>query len=160
MQVSFRNGFYAGLLAALITGLYLVRLWQPELQIELHNRHLLAAIEQRDWSAVGNFIGADYQDRWGNDRPLLLERLTQVFRALPQARIQTADASVRADDGRGYCTARITLTAGGDYAARIEARVNSLPTPFEFEWRRRSAKPWDWKLVRVENPALEISGDL
>jgi hypothetical protein len=34
--------------------------------------------------------------------------------------------------------------------------VNSLESPFEFEWKRGATWPWDWKLVAVRNPALEI----
>ncbi|HEY1583637.1 MAG TPA: hypothetical protein VGF73_11125 [Chthoniobacterales bacterium] len=34
--------------------------------------------------------------------------------------------------------------------------VNSLTTPFELRWRRESWKPWDWKLVEVRNPGLEL----
>jgi len=42
----------------------------------------------------------------------------------------------------------------------LKERVNSLATPFELEWRQVSAKPWDWKLVRVSNSALEIPADI
>src|SRR5438067_258883 len=73
-SMTFRNGFYAGLLIAVIWALYLARLWQGPRQVELHSIHLLAQIEKKDWKAVGEFISNDYQDRWGNDRALLLER--------------------------------------------------------------------------------------
>ena len=52
-SVTFRNGFYAGLVVAVIWGIYLFRLWQPERQIELHNVHLLEQIEKHNWKAVG-----------------------------------------------------------------------------------------------------------
>ena len=94
--MSFRNGFYAGLVVAVIWGIYLVRLWQPQRQVELHSIHLLEQIEEEDWNAVGEFIGESYQDRWGNDRTLLLERLRQVFRALSNARVEASNVSVRA----------------------------------------------------------------
>jgi hypothetical protein len=29
-------------------------------------------------------------------------------------------------------------------------------TPFELRWRHESWKPWDWKLVEVHNPELEV----
>ena len=38
----------------------------------------------------------------------------------------------------------------------MNERQNSLSTPFELQWRHVSGKPWDWKLVRVSNPELEI----
>ena len=45
----------------------------------------------------------------------------------------------------------------GEFSDYIQTRVNSLDTPFEFEWQRGATWPWDWKLVSVRNPALEIS---
>ena len=155
--VTFRNGFYAGVIIAVAWGAYLFRLWQPQRQIELHNRHLLEQIEEHDWKAVGEFIGENYQDRWGNDRKLLLERLPQVFRALGKTRIEASAVAVRREEGRGYLTAKVTVTGTGELADYIQNRVNSLEAPFEFEWQPGATWPWDWKLVAVRNPALEIS---
>ena len=155
--MSFRNGFYAGLIVAVIWGVYLVRLWQGPRQIELHSVHLLEKVEKKNWTGVGEFVGNEYQDRWGNDRALLLERLREVFRVLPNARIEFSDATTRMQDDRGFWTAKIKVTAAGEFAGFIESRVNSLESPFEFEWRRGATWPWDWKLVAVKNPALEIS---
>jgi hypothetical protein len=158
VPINFRNGFYGGLVLALIVGIYLVRLWQPERQVDLHSTHLLAQVEKKNWKAVGEFVGNDYQDRWGNDRGLLLDRLRDVFRALPNARIEASGPTVRADNGSGHWIAKITITGTGEFADLIEARVNSLDAPFELEWRQGATWPWDWKLVSVRNPALEISG--
>ena len=156
--MNFRNGFFAGLIVAAIVGIYLVRLWQPERQVTLHSAHLISHVENRDWDAVGEAIAEDYQDRWGHDRALVLERLREVFRAMPNARVAPLGPTVSAAGGTGKWIAKVTITGAGEYAAVIEARVNGLPAPFEMEWRNRSWKPWDWKLVRVDNPALEISG--
>jgi hypothetical protein len=154
--MTFRHGFYAGLILAAIWGIYLARLWQGERQVELHGVHLLAQIEKKNWRAVGEFIGSDYQDRWGNDRALMLERLREVFRALPNARIEFSGVTIRMENGRAYWSAKIHLKGAGEFGDAVERRVNSLETPFEFEWRRGATWPWDWKLVAVRNPALEI----
>ena len=135
MPPNFRNGLYAGLLLAAIVGIFLARLWQPERQVQLHSTHLLAQIEKKNWSAVAAFIGNDYQDRWGNDRALLLERLREVFRALPGARIEFSGATARAENGRGFWSAQIKVKGSGEFADFIESRVNSLESPFEFEWQ-------------------------
>lgn len=157
MPASFRNGLYAGLLAAAIGGIWLATLWQPERQIRLHTTHCLSEIEGKDWSAVGDFIGDDYRDQWGNDRGRALERLRELFRSLPKARIEAGGAQVRTEGRRGHWQAKITIRGGsGEFGAAIAERVNSLAEPFELEWRRRSNKPWDWKLVGVRNPSLEI----
>ncbi|MCA1658230.1 MAG: hypothetical protein LC627_02910, partial [Verrucomicrobiaceae bacterium] len=65
--MNFQNGFFAGLIVALIVGIYLARLWQPERQVTLHAAHLISHIENKDWDAVGDAIAEDYQDRWGHD---------------------------------------------------------------------------------------------
>jgi hypothetical protein len=156
---NFRHGLYAGLLLAAIVGIFLARLWQPERQVQLHTAHLLAQIEKKNWSGVAAFIGDGYQDRWGHDRPGLLERLRQVFRFVGNPQITATDVGIRADSAKGRWRARITIKGAGEFAPVIEERVNSLTAPFELEWRRGSSKPWDWRLVRVENAALEISNN-
>ena len=65
--------------------------------------------------------------------------------------------SVQANKGRGSWTARITVKSSGEFADYVQNRVNSLESPFEFEWKRGATWPWDWKLVAVRNPDLEIS---
>ena len=155
--MSFRTGFYAGLIVAVIWGIYLVRLWQGQRQVQLHSVRLLAQIEKHNWKAVDEFVGSDYVDQWGNDRALLLERLREVFRALPNARVESKVVSVQTRNGRGSWIARITLKSTGEFADLIQNRVNSLDSPFEFEWQRGATWPWVWKLVAVKNPALEIS---
>jgi len=159
MSVNFRNGFYAGLLVAAIAGIWLATLWQPERQIRLHTAHLFSQIEKKNWRSVGDFFGDDYQDQWGNDHSRALERIRTVFRAIPNARIEASGAQVRTENSRGFWQAKITVKGGAsEFATLIEERVNSLPAPFELEWRSGSSKPWDWKLVCVRNEALEISG--
>ena len=159
MSVNFRNGFYAGLLVAVIAGIWLATLWQPERQIRLHTTHLFTQIEKKNWRTVGDFFGDDYQDRWGNNRGLALERIRAVFRFLPNARIEASGVQMRIENRQGYWQGKITVKGGGsEFTTMIEERVNSLPAPFELEWRRGSSKPWDWRLVCVRNEALEISG--
>ncbi|MFL6521575.1 MAG: hypothetical protein ACJ8NS_15255 [Chthoniobacterales bacterium] len=154
--MSFRNGFYAGLVLTMVWAIYLVRLWQPQRQIELHNTHLLAQIEKHNWKGVGEFIDDTYRDRWGNDRNLLLQRLSQVVGALGRTQIKSRDVAIRREESRGYWTAKIMVRGTGEFADYIQTRVNSLDTPFEFEWKPGATWPWDWKLVSVRNPGLEI----
>ena len=158
VPTSFRNGVYAGLLAALVLGIYLVRLWQPERQVELHSQHLLGYIEAKKWKRAGEFIADDYRDQWAHDRAVVLERLREVLRALPSAQIEASNQTVRTESGRGEWIAKITVKGTGEYAELIQERVNSLEAPFELEWRRGATWPWDWKLVSARNPALDVSG--
>jgi hypothetical protein len=158
--MNFRLGFYAGLLLAVIWAVYLVQLWQPEHQIELHSRHLVEQIEKKNWKQTGEFIALNYHDQWGHDRAVVLERLREVSRALLNARIERTQETMRAEGNRGYWSAKITLKATGEFADYIAGRINTLDAPFELEWQRGATWPWDWKLVAVRNPALEISDEM
>jgi len=80
------------------------------------------------------------------------------LRALPNAKIEATGPMVRQEGRRGEWIAKLTVNGTGEYAELIKTRVNSLDSPFALEWRRGVTWPWDWKLVSVRNPALEISG--
>lgn len=159
MRTWFREGFYGGLSIALLIALFLTWLWQPGHQVRRHSENLLHAIEKKDWTRFTGFIGSDYQDQWGNDRTLVLERTREVFRYLRKVRIDAVGANVQFDHGSAYWRAKITVDGDGELMTLLKERVNSLATPFQLEWRHVSAKPWNWKLVRVSNSDLEIPSE-
>jgi len=158
--IPFRRGFYGGLTIALCVGLYLFWLWQPERQVRRHTENLFRAIERRDWEAVAEFIGNDYQDQWGDDRARVLERLREGLRYVCSPRITASNPSVQVEARRAVWVSKIMLSSGDEEVKTLlDERINSLPTPFTLEWHRISRKPWDWKLARVSNPAFEIPAD-
>jgi len=157
MSTTFRNGFYAGLMVAVALGVYLHLLWQPARQVELHSQHLLEQIEDKDWDAIGAFLAETYADQWQQDRATVLLRLRAVLHYARNLKIEAQEPMIIAGSESGKWRARITLTADpNEVATLIQERVNALAEPFELHWKRTSRKPWDWKLVRVENPALEL----
>ena len=152
-----RNGFYAGLLVAVILGLYLFQLWQPERQLHLHSEHLVTALEQQDWAEVRAFLSENYKDQWGHNRELALTQLQQVLHFARNLHIQTERTIAIAQGDQGTWSARIMIQADdNEVASLIKARINVLEEPFVLQWRRQSWKPWDWQLVGVSNPALEL----
>jgi hypothetical protein len=157
MRIDFRTGMLVGLGATLAIGLYCVWLWRPQHQIERHTQNLLHKIEQKNWAAVADLIGAEYADQWGDDRALLLERMRLGFGYGHHLRLDVAEAVCKIDNGVGVWRGRIAIDSDdAELLAVVKERVNSLRTPFELQWRRFSGKPWDWKLVRVSNPELQI----
>jgi hypothetical protein len=158
MPTRFAQRFWGVLCFTLLIGLFLFSFWKPERQIQRHTSNLLKTVEQEQWADLANFIGKDYQDQWGDDRVLLLERMRDVFRSVRTVRITAVDANITTENRHGFWRAKITINGdGGEVMTLIKERINSLSAPFELEWRRMSAKPWDWKLVRVSNSSLEIS---
>lgn len=156
---SFRNGFYGGLLAAFIFGLWLARIWSAENQVRLHSEHLLREVEDRRWAAVSDALAADYHDAWGDDRARLLNRLRLVSRMLRSLSIETQDVKTAVNGPTGTWSARLQITAEGEAAAEVTARVNRLTTPFTLHWQRESWKPWDWQLHEVSNPELQLPNE-
>src|SRR5438552_2667719 len=88
MNLSFRKGFYAGLVLAAALAIWLWQLWQPAHQVELHSEHLIAAVQSKNWSAVGDFLDEAYRDQWNQDRSIVLSRLREVFRFAQHLHIQ------------------------------------------------------------------------
>ncbi len=157
MPISFRGGFYGGLVAALLVGLFLIWLWRPERQVRRHTENFFHAIEHKNWAGAADFIASDYHDQWDNDRARVLERMPEGFRYVRGIKVSGFSVTVRVEQRRAEWTGRIWINGdGGEIAESLKERVNSLPTPFQLEWHRLSGKPWDWKLVRVSNSSLEI----
>lgn len=161
MTITFRGGFYGGLVLAVCIGLYLVWLWRPEHQVRLHTENFFHAIDHRNWDTVADFIGNDYQDQWGDDRAQVLERMRAGFRWVRGSRVIASNPNVQMEGGRGVWIGKITVYSSDDSVIEIlDERVNKLPTPFKLEWVQLSGKPWDWRLLHVSNSAFEIPADL
>jgi len=161
VSISFRGGFYVGLALALCIGLFLIWLWRPKHQVTRHTENFFHAIEHKNWGAAAEFVGGDYRDQWGDDRARVLERMREGFRYVRGPRIIASNPRVLVETWRAVWTGKIVLYSSDDEAMQLlDERVNSLPAPFELEWRRLSGKPCDWKLARVSNSAFEIPADV
>jgi hypothetical protein len=161
VTITFRGAFIGGVALAICVGLYLIWLWRPERQVQLHTQNFFHAIDHRNWETVANFIGADYQDQWGDDRTRVLERMREGFRWVRGSTIIPSNVSVTTEGQRVLWTGKIMVYSTDDSVMQLlDERVNKLPTPFELEWHRLSGKPWDWKLVRVSNSGFEIPADV
>jgi hypothetical protein len=161
VTITFRAAFIGGVALAVSVGTYLLWLWRPEHQVRLHTEHFFHAIDGRNWETVTDFIGNDYRDQWDDDRARLLERMREGFRWVPGSRITAPNAAVQVQTSRAIWVGKIVLYSSDDGVMEVlDERVNRLPAPFELEWHHVSGKPWDWKLVRVSNPAFQIPADM
>lgn len=139
-------------------GVYLVRLWSAERQVQLHTDHLLQSLEDRSWTRFSSFLADSYKDQWGEDRALVLQRSRAVFGYLRGIRLIASEVEIQAGGRAGYWRAKINLAGAenSELAAMVRERLSKLPSPFTLEWQQVSGKPWDWKLMRVSNDALEL----
>ena len=156
MRLTFRDGFVAGACLAIIAAIYFAWFWQAQHQVRLHTIHLFRNIEVRNWSAVAADVSLDYRDDWNNDRALLIARLRELLSNRGQLQIMARDSDLRIEQRDVFFRAKITIQGDGEIVSLIKERINPLSAPFEMQWRRQSAKPWDWKLVRVSNAELQL----
>ena len=160
MTITLRGAIIGILTVVLSIGLYLFWLWRPAHQVRLHTEHFFHAVDARDWESVPDFIGEDYRDQWDDNRTRLLERLREGFRWMRGSTITAPDTLVHVETTQAIWIGKIKVYSSDDGVMQLlDERVNRLPAPFELEWHHVSAKPWDWKLVRVSNPAFQIPAD-
>ena len=144
-------------LAAVAIVIFLALLWQPARQVRLHQAHFLKAVGKRNWETVGQFIEAEYHDRWGHDKENVLAQSAQVFGQFLFCNSQAEERALVRENGRAAVGAKLTMGGtGGPIADYAMQRVNALTEPFVFTWVRRSWKPWDWELTAVDQPELTI----
>ena len=161
MIITLRGALLYAAAIVLGLGLYLFWLWRPEHQVRLHTQHFFRAIDARNWDTVADLLGENYHDQWNDDRSRLLERMREGFRWVRGSKVTASDAVVRVETPRAIWIGKINVYSSDDGVMQVlDERVNRLPAPFELEWHHFSEKPWDWKLVRVSNPAFEIPADV
>jgi hypothetical protein len=159
--VTLRGALISGTAIAVCLGTYLLWLWRPEHQVQLHAQHFFHAIDGRNWDSVADLISENYRDQWDQDRAQLLERIREGFRWVRGSRITAPETTVRIETSRAIWIGKINVYSSDDGVMQfLDERVNRLPTPFELEWHHVSGKPWDWKLVRVSNAAFQIPTDV
>ncbi len=148
----------SALLAILAGGLWLLRSWQPQRQLEIRTRHLLESVADRDWSAVEAMLAADYLDSWNHDRQTALEDARMVFSQFLVVRFEIlapVEVAMLSED-RG--SASLALALQGRGSALAQAAINTLaehPSPWVFTWRRSGPMPWQWQLMSLAHPGLE-----
>jgi hypothetical protein len=114
--------------------LFLIRLWQPERQINLHTENLFRKIEQKNWTAVSDFIGADYSDEWADDRAILLTRMREVFCYLRNVRIAVVDPNVTVEQDHGIWRGKVTINGDGGEAMALSPKSALIRFQLRLNW--------------------------
>lgn len=127
----------------------------PKRGVERSAKALVGALADNDKDALAALLAADYADGFGMDRAQALVAAGEFRKHFVVCTITCEDPQLTlAGDSRAAIT-RALVRLGGQGSpvaqAAIQASVNTA-TPTSFRWRRESWKPWDWKLVSIDNP--------
>lgn len=136
--------------------IWLVLLWRPSNQVELHTLNLLARASARDWTAVEATMAPDYRDAWGHDRALAIDEARRLFSHFFALQIVAlAPPRVSGDSGTYNATAPIGVFGSGTAVAQaVIEEVREAGGEAVFVWRKAGALPWQWALAEVRHTEL------
>jgi hypothetical protein len=138
-------------------GVWLVGLWQPARQVELHTTNLLKCASARDWPAVEAMMAPDYMDAWNADRAAAIDEARKLFSHFFALQI-TALEPLRITEAEGGWEAAGPIGVFGSGTAVAHAvmdEVRAAEGPFTFRWRKNGTWPWEWVLVGTGHEALD-----
>ena len=144
--------------AALAVYLFAFR-WKPENAVARSQARFLTAVAEADIRTYAEAIHPDYRDAWDLGRDDVIAGLQAVRRQFRSMEIQWLPESVTAEGESATVTGHIGLSGEGNASTRRAVRAVADAReagPITFGWRRASGKPWDWKLVSVSHPTLDV----
>ena len=151
----------AAALAATIS-LWLAWRWQPDVAARHRFEALLRATEDRDFDDLEELFDPAYADRWGMDRTTVLREGREVLRQFFALSIAPDPAPPAVRPGAGprerVIETRLRIDGTGTPIAELaKSEVNRIDTAWVFTLRRADWKPWNWRLVRLDNPGIDLS---
>ena len=139
------------LLVALMLGLPWL---SPSRGVERAWGNVISAIESNDKEALSAYLADNYKDGFGLDREGALKLAATVRGQFAMCSIRRERSELVMDVNKKAAITRAVVRLEGQGSPLATAAVQASQasqTPTEFRWRRASWKPWDWRLVSVEN---------
>lgn len=116
---------------------------------------VLRAVEDHDAEALGRLLGADYTDGFGLDRAAAIELAGRIHAHFVVCTLRRERSELILDPSGKSAVTRALVRLGGQGSPVAQGAMRASQTsetPTAFRWRRNSWKPWDWRLVAVDNP--------
>ena len=117
---------------------------------------LLDDIEGNDIEDVAAVIDAEYADAWALNREevvKVVEAMRRQFLTCSIMRDAGRERTMSEDNRRATIRAVVRVDGTGSPIAQMIVQASQQgEVRTTFEWVRRSWKPWDWTLVRIDNP--------
>jgi hypothetical protein len=141
----------------LSVGAFLAFRWQPDRQLVRRWDGFLDAFSTRRWNAVDAYLSPEYLDSWGHTRQDLQARATHALREFTHLEVRVESVSIHRTGLSATIEAVVRVRGSGSYAAENTRRaVNGVFSTTEFNWKRHSWRPWDWRLVWAGNPEIDL----
>ncbi len=155
MEIFRKIGVWLGLLLA-IAGLALWWWLQPERQVRRAEKRLVEALESRDFAALERMLAEDYSDRWGQNKAIVISRLSDVLRQFLFLTVVHEEKALEFSGGGWVLSAKIELKGtGGALAMHAKDELNRLKRPFAITWRNNGG-PTKWVIATVAQPELDF----
>ena len=114
----------------------------------------LSALEDNDMTELGRLLGDDYADGFGLDRAECLKLAASIRGQFVVCTVRREQSELVLDPSNKSAVTRGFIRLGGQGSPAAQAAIQastSSQTPTAFRWRRNSWKPWDWRLVSIDN---------
>lgn len=136
---------------------WLVLEFSPDRQLDKAFARLIAAAENRDFKSLRELMAPDYRDQWKMDREQALGAASDALGTFLVLRIVPENLSGSRQGTAAVIAARLRLSGRANaVGGAILEQVNALEDDFQFAWRRKSWKPWDWKLVSLSQNEIQF----
>ncbi len=116
---------------------------------------VIAAIEDKDTEALGRLLGDDYADGFGLDRAGAIQLAAQIRAHFVVCNLRREKSELVMDPSKNSAVTRALMRFSGSGSPVAQGAIQASAashTPTAFRWRRNSWKPWDWRLVSIDNP--------
>jgi hypothetical protein len=126
----------------------------PTRGVERTWKNVISAVERNDREALAAYLSENYKDGFDLDREAALQLVAAVRGQFMVCTIRREQPELVMDVNKRAAITRALIRIdgrGSPVAAAVVQASHASQTPTEFRWRRASGKPWDWRLVSVEN---------
>ena len=155
MRLPSRRVSLVALAALLVVALLLGLPWlSPARGVERAWKGVVSAIEDNDREALAAYLSDNYKDGFGLDRDGALKLASTLRGQFVVCSIHRERPELVMDAIKRAAISRAVMRLDGQGTPLATAAIQASQasqTPTEFRWRRVSWKPWDWRLVSVEN---------
>ncbi len=137
--------------------LFFVR-WTPGAEVKRHQKAFFRAIESADWDSLNALLDPSYQDGWELNREQFVHLVEEGRAQFLYLDIEAQDPVIDAKSIPAEYRAVLRISGSGHaLTQQAQKRFNRLQSPFVFTWRKSGPKPWDWQLVSISNPGLNLN---